>query len=112
MLAADEEPAEPTLHPVEGSIPVGSELEVGLTASLTPGTRFACLRDFPPAGLAPLGSPDVSQDGLLLCGPASHDRLEVTYQLRALRPGHFQAPQAGLGVVARPGAPAWVEVAP
>jgi hypothetical protein len=112
MLAADEEPAEPTLHPIEGPIPLGAELEVALAAPVAAATRFACLRDFPPAGLAPLGAPEVSQSGLLLCGPANGGRLELSYQVRAVRPGRFQAPGAGLGVVAVPGPASWVEVAP
>jgi len=111
LLAADEEPGEPTLRPIQGSIPLGAELDVALSAQVTPGTRFACLRDFPPVGLAPLDARGVVQSGLLICGPTDHDRLEVSYAARSVRAGRFPAPAAGLGAEALPGATEWVEVA-
>ncbi|MHB8419843.1 MAG: hypothetical protein ACYDCL_17345 [Myxococcales bacterium] len=112
LLAADEEPAEPALRSPSLAIPLDAEVEVALSADVPGAPRLACLRDFPPAGLAPVGRSDHLPRGLLLCGQTLHGRLDVSYLARAVRAGRYVAPGPVADLAGGPGPAAWVEVSP
>ncbi len=112
LLEADEEPGEPALRPVSDSIPLDAEVEVALSADAPGPAHVACLRDFPPAGLAPIGRSVHLPRGLLLCGRTAQGRLDVSYHVRAVRAGRFVAPGPVASLSSGPGPASWVEIAP
>jgi hypothetical protein len=115
LLAAGDEPAEPTESPLGDSAPSGAEISVTLAAEVGKG-GLHCVRDPIAAGFAPIGLPaSVVHDGaVLLCARPRDGRLAVGYTVRALRPGRFQIPPPAAGVMdlAAEGAPTVVEVVP
>ncbi|HUB06949.1 MAG TPA: hypothetical protein VMB50_08110 [Myxococcales bacterium] len=112
LLDTEEDPPEAELHPIEEAIPLDAEVEVALSAEVPGAPRLACLRDFPPAGLSPIGRSDHLPRGLLLCGQTSHGRLDVSYLARAVRSGRFLAPGPVASLTGGPGPASWVEVTP
>jgi hypothetical protein len=115
LLAEDEEPADPVYRPAASPLTRGAEIRVSLEVPVPGYSGLRCVRDFPPAGLLPIGR---SQDPagsheLLLCGVPREGRLEVSYLARAAHAGRFQSPEpsAGLMDLPTPSAPgAWLEV--
>jgi hypothetical protein len=115
LLAAGDEPAEPTETPLGDSAPSGAEISVTLGAEVS-GGGLHCVRDPVAAGFAPIGMPSsaVHDGAVLLCGRPRDGRLALGYTVRALRPGRFQIPPPVAGVIdlGTAGAPTVVEVIP
>ncbi len=111
LLDADEEPTSRLTSPVAGPLPLGAEVEVDLSAEIGGPPRVACLRDFPPAGLAPIGA-SAESPALLLCGRSDRGKLHLSYPARALFAGRYAAPSPSLGVASPPGRVEIVEIAP
>ncbi len=111
LLDADEEPTSRLTSPVAGPLPLGAEVEVDLSAEIGGPPRVACLRDFPPAGLAPIGA-SAESPALLLCGRSDRGKLHLSYPARALFAGRYAAPGPSLGVASPPGRVEIVEIAP
>jgi hypothetical protein len=117
LLAEDDEPPDPIFRPAASPLASGAEIRVSLEAAVRQRPGLQCVREFPAAGLLPLGrSPEPwgSQE-MLLCGVPSGGRLTVSYIGRAAHAGRFQSPPPLLGFVdlkERSGGMPWLEIVP
>ncbi|MHB1843479.1 MAG: hypothetical protein ACYCWW_01415, partial [Deltaproteobacteria bacterium] len=95
-VVADDEPPTPKLGRAT-ALHVGDEVEVSLSARVPAGVLHACVRDFPPAGLLPMGIAEAAASEVTLCGETSAGHLSLGYKARAIRAGSFAAPEPSVG---------------